>query len=759
MGKESALRYALAVSVLVGVGSLAFASGGGDWNPLTPQLLIQADTNHDTQVTFDELKVLFPALTQNMFDEIDDNDDGVLTVADLPDGPPPGEGGDPIEILTRLLRDADANHDHQLTLDEIHALYPGFPGSAFLSLDRNHDGVLTEADLPATPSDDPIERFLHLLHDADTNNDGQVTLEEAQALHPLLTPEVFDTIDRNGDGVLSSDDLPPENGDDDLERLLHLLQTADANSDHQVTLEEIHAVAPDFPVVLFNSLDRNHDGVLTAADMPPPGPYNPIERILQFLHDIDADHDGEVTLAEIQVVMPGFTQTDFDKLDFNHDGVLSLADLPAPSPEDDIERLMDLLHRADANGDGQVTLDEIHVLLPAFPENAFDELDRNDDGVLSSADFSDTLPRAACETVLRLIRAADANYDGQVTLDELKVVVPDVSLEQFNRLDTNDDGVLTRDDLPPFSCDDREILERILRNADANGDKQVTFDELKAIIPALTQEQFDRLDTNHDGVLTKDDIPAPPVDPLKRLIRLLHRADADENGEVTFDELLAVAPGLTQEQFDTLDTNDDGVITKDDFPKPPPHPVEHLLELLREADANHDGQVTFEELQAELPDITQERFDQLDTNDDGVLSKDDAPDGCVPPDDDSRVSLLRALIGADTNHDGQLDYAEIGVAFPDAPSDLLAQIDTNHDWVITRDEIRAALGQGHDGHDLFSLRDINADGATNALDIQHTINQALEILSDLLPADLDSNGDVDAVDIQDVILGALGLKK
>ena len=110
----------------------------------------------------------------------------------------------------------------------------------------------------------------------------------------------------------------------------------------------------------------------------------------------------------------------------------------------------------------------------------------------------------------------------------------------------------------------------LLKQADKNQDGKVTFDEAKTIRPNMTQERFNALDRNKDGVLTKDDRPPQarpgPGGQARPLARLLQDADKDKDGKVTFDELKAVAPNMTQERFTKLDKNGDGVITKDDKP-------------------------------------------------------------------------------------------------------------------------------------------------------------------------------------------------
>ncbi len=715
-------------------------------------LLREADANGDHQLSLEEVQALLPNLTQEQFDELDRNDDGVLTGADLPLPPVENVGA----RIVWLLRNADANSDNALTLEELQAVFPNFTQAAFDYLDRNDDGVLSPTDAPLGPPADPLELLKALLRAADADKDGNVTFDELKALCPELSQERFDEMDRNDDGVLNGDDFP-ERPEDGLEHLLEVLRSADANSDKQVTFEELSAKVPGLTQEQFDKLDRNGDGVISAADLPEPGDIDPFRIVVKLLHEADADDDGQVTFAEAQALFEGLTQEKFDALDRNDDGVLTPADVPMPPAGDLLGRLVWFLNMADADSNQQVTLAEIQALVPEFTQEAFDALDKNDDGVLSPADLPSRPPENPEEALRRLLREADANDDGQVTFDELKTLAPEVTQEQFDALDKNDDGVLTEADIPDFPDSPMEWLLRFLAKADANADGQVTFAEFQAVVPDGTQEQFDTLDQNDDGVITREDLPKPPVDPLKRFIELLKEADADENGEVTFDELKAVAPDLTQEQFDTLDKNDDGVITRNDLPQPPRDPRVWLLDKLREADANGDGQVTFDELNALLPDLTQERFDEFDRNDDGVLTEADIPETPLPPDSDSRKALLRALVRADLNRDGRLEFSEIQSVFPDAPSELLDEVDTNDDWVITRAELMAALGISEGGQPIVPPQDIDANGATNAIDVQHTINQILGFSSDLLLPDVDGNDTCNVVDVQQIINRILGL--
>jgi len=108
-------------------------------------------------------------------------------------------------------------------------------------------------------------------------------------------------------------------------------------------------------------------------------------------------------------------------------------------------------------------------------------------------------------------------------------------------------------------------------------------------------DMFTRLDTNHDGVLTKDELEARGA---QRIAKSFDKLDRDKDGMVTQDEMKeARTTRMTAMK-------------------------EHAEERFKTADKNGDGSLSKEETTASMPRLAQ-RFDALDQNKDGQLSPDE----------------------------------------------------------------------------------------------------------------------------------------
>ncbi len=96
---------------------------------------------------------------------------------------------------------------------------------------------------------------------------------------------------------------------------------------------------------------------------------------------------------------------------------------------------------------------------------------------------------------------------------------------------------------------------------DANGDGAVDLAELTAREPSITAAEFAAVDTNHDGLLSREELRSAM--PKLRLMRV----DTNKDGAVSPDELRAAALRDADARFKTLDRNGDGKLTADEFPR------------------------------------------------------------------------------------------------------------------------------------------------------------------------------------------------
>jgi len=103
---------------------------------------------------------------------------------------------------------------------------------------------------------------------------------------------------------------------------------------------------------------------------------------------------------------------------------------------------------------------------------------------------------------------------------------------------------------------------------------------------------------------------------------------------------------------------------------------QRMMAHILEADANHDGMVTRNELIV----WRNAEFDRFDRNHDGYIDAGDAPRFAAQA--KARIDEARAAF--DTNHDGRISRAE----FIDKPNPLFDMADLNHDDVLDPYELK-----------------------------------------------------------------------
>ena len=111
------------------------------------------------------------------------------------------------------------------------------------------------------------------------------------------------------------------------------------------------------------------------------------------------------------------------------------------------------------------------------------------------------------------------------------------------------------------------------------------------------------------------------------------RADTDGDGRVSRAEASAAASNKSSEWFDKLDTDKDGYVTQDEMKQARAdrqhkrgEMKERMEARFKETDANNDGQLSLDEVQAKNPKLA-ERFSTLDADKNGMLSKDELKRG------------------------------------------------------------------------------------------------------------------------------------
>ncbi|MEO1730649.1 MAG: hypothetical protein AAFR64_07915 [Pseudomonadota bacterium] len=173
------------------------------------------------------------------------------------------------------------------------------------------------------------------------------------------------------------------------------------------------------------------------------------------------------------------------------------------------------MERADADGDGIITLDEAKT----HGAERFAKMDANEDGSINREDREARAEIRFAET--------DANGDGEVTPDEMTAAREKREAEMakrraerqammFERLDTDGSGGLSQAELEAGKAlraearGDRRGQHmgrrgggagpmRMLRRADTNNDQAISREEFDAMIEA----RFAKLDTDGSGAITE----------------------------------------------------------------------------------------------------------------------------------------------------------------------------------------------------------------------------------------------------------------
>jgi Ca2+-binding EF-hand superfamily protein len=258
----------------------------------------------------------------------------------------------------------------------------------------------------------------------------------------------------------------------------------------------------------------------------------------------------------------------------------------------------------------------------------------------------------------------------------------------FAQLDTNQDGQLTSDEIP---AEKKPLFERLLRLADKNHDGQLSSAEFIAGI----QRKPDRPEAAKPSLDDTKERPNPE--------KMFKRLDANGDGKATLDEVPEPRQAMFKRLLERAGKDSNGALTEQEFTQG--------IQALRGQPAGQPGTEKIPEAGPNAERV----FRRLDKNGDGKLTQDEIPE-------ERRPMYERIFLRADKNGDKALTLQEFTAGFRGGPrppqsgnppavigarmpprGGLFQALDTDHDGKLSSAEISAAS-------EVLKKLDTNGDG-------------------------------------------------
>lgn len=312
------------------------------------------------------------------------------------------------------------------------------------------------------------------------------------------------------------------------------------------------------------------------------------------------------------------------------------------------------------------------------PAALFKDLDKNEDGQISD----DEVPEESRKLHKRLLRLGDADKNGQLSLEEFTAGLSDDSPEAEAPSDEQPERPARR---PGGNQERRKRFEQMreqLWEMDANSDGKIVLDEVPDQFRPRFESILDRLDTNGDDALSKDEVAAGDKAIGERFRRDRPGGPPGPDGKEGPPEGPDGPPGAGP--------NGKG--------RPGRGPAE-MIERLKEADANGDGKVELSEVPDQFKEGFERILDNLDNDGDDALSPKEinsasefaqrmqgGPGGGGPGRLGGPGAMWERLKKADKDGDGKLSKEEL----PEPMQARFTQLDANNDGYVEQEELKQA---------------------------------------------------------------------
>lgn len=127
--------------------------------------------------------------------------------------------------------------------------------------------------------------------------------------------------------------------------------------------------------------------------------------------------------------------------------------------------------------------------------------------------------------------------------------------------------LITLISIPCFASAKKGNGERF-SNTDTNGDQMISQAEAEAAGAQRLVKNFDKIDTNGDGQLTKEEIKSKAKKHGKKAQQRrkdMKALDSDGNGAISYDEASEGGAEKLLNNFDKFDLDGDGEVTRDEM--------------------------------------------------------------------------------------------------------------------------------------------------------------------------------------------------